>query len=698
MATRKGVSRYPRPGDRIAPTTLRQVLLDPVPRHLAVGTAVSGRKLCDLDATVWEALDPLTIARLAEIIVERVAAGCARKVLHQRHFPRPPEGMKLVDLRLEHRTHLCLAREGFEEHPEVLGDHTIGEILAIRAFGPRCLVDLLSSLETVLAKHSRLNEELTAEAKRLAGLPEALLARRDDPRFGPLMYEVDVEAESAWELADRLASRSVDPPDPLYVTGQVRQLRERIVAMPSRTLEEELIQIFASTRHQRNREVVIGYYGWKDGQCHTLAEIGARHGMTRERTRQICAKLARSKDPAAIPAPVTDRTLDFLEERLPCPVARLEKEMAAAGLTAVGLRLENVRTAAKLLARPLPFTVVRVEKGKLAVHPQQAGVPPAVVELAKKEVYYHGVATVGQIRKALSEKFPGGVGSAIVAEILQLIDGFRWLDEKTGWFRLLSTCRHGLPKAIDKVLAVAGEITASDLRAAVSRNRRMWQLAPPERVILEFCRQTPGVRIEGNRILAEPARDWKQALTGVEAKLVGILKEHGPVMERGALEDRCVAGGMNRFSFHAFIACSPVIAQYGHSVYGLLGADVSRASVQLLIARRRANRIPTRVLDGHGRTDDGKVWLSYRLSRAASTYAVITVPAALKDLVSGRFQLLTADGRRVGTLAAKEGRAWGLGAFLRQNGAQIDDHVVITLDLDERTAVISIGQKPSNTE
>jgi len=697
MATHKGVNRYPRPGDRIAPVTLRPVLLDPVPRDLAEGTAVSGRKLCDLDETVWHSLDPSTITRLAEIIVEQVAAGCARKALHQRHFPRPPERMKLVDLCLEHRTRLCLVRERFEEHPEALGDHTIGEILAIRAFGPRCLVDLLSSLETVLARQSRLNGELTAEAKRLAGLPEALLACRDDPRFGPLMSEVDVEADSARELAGRLASRSVDPPDPVYVTGQLRQLRERILAMPSQTLEEELIQIFASTPHPRNREVVIGYYGWRDGQCHTLAEIGARHGMTRERTRQICAKLVGRKDPAAIPAPVTDRTLDFLEQRLPCPVPRLENEMAAAGLTAVGLRLEHVRTAAKLLARPLSFSVIRVEKGKLAVDPQQAGVPLAVVELAKKEVYYHGVATVGQIRKALSEKLPGGVGPGIVTETLQLIDGFRWLDEKTGWFRLLSTCRHGLPKAIDKILAVAGEITARDLRTAVSRNRRMWRLAPPEKVLLEFCRQTPGVRVEGNRILADPPRDWKRALTGVEAKLVGILKEHGPVMERSALEDLCVAAGMNRFSFHAFIACSPVIAQYGHSVYGLLRADVSRAGVQSLIARRRANRSPTRVLDGHGRNDDGKVWLSYRLSRAASTYAVITVPAALKDVVSGRFQLLAADGRRVGTLAAKDGRAWGLGAFLRQNGARIDDHVLITLDLDQRTAVIAIGQKPSGT-
>ena len=110
-------------------------------------------------------------------------------------------------------------------------------------------------------------------------------------------------------------------------------------------------------------------------------------------------------------------------------------------------------------------------------------------------------------------------------------------------------------------------------------------------------------------------------------------------MERGAMEDLCVAGGMNRFSFHAFVSWSPVIAQFGHSVYGLLGTEGPPKQVKELLAKRRASRANHRVLDRHGWTDDGKVWLRYRLSKAASTYAVITVPAALKKIVRGRFQL-----------------------------------------------------------
>jgi hypothetical protein len=267
------------------------------------------------------------------------------------------------------------------------------------------------------------------------------------------------------------------------------------------------------------------------------------------------------------------------------------------------------------------------------------------------------------------------------------------LDERSGWCHLEGIGKHGLPRTIDKVLAVAGEVTVDDLRAAMARNRRLWKSPPPEAVLLEFCRHMPGVRVEGERIISDPPRDWRKALTGVERRLVAVLKKHGPIMERGEMEDLCVAEGMNRFSFHAFVSWSSVIVQLGHSIYGLLGTRVPKRKLAALAKARRAGHAARRVLAGHGWTEDGQVWLSYRLSKAASTYAVITIPAALKQHVRGRFTLRRSDGQLIGTLATKDGRAWGLGAFLRQQGARIDDAILLTLDLKERTATVAWGKE-----
>lgn len=705
LATPKVTNRYPRPGERVAPSTLREFLLEPIPKGLQPSESDARWRLCDLDETAWERFSPETLFELSKVVIDRVATHQARKVFQHRHFPRPPKETRLDDLPLENRTRRCLAREGFEDDPSALGDYTIGKILSIRAFGPRCLVDLLSALESpqeagvagdlAEAPPRVLCEELSVQAGRLAELPNAAQIRCEDPRFGPLMHEVDIEVQTASQLAQRLLDRSQDPPDPTYAAEQVRGLIARVQQMPQLTLEQELTQVFGSTPYERNRRILIGYYGWEDGRQHTLTEIGEQFGITRERIRQVCAKLTKKhKNIKKTLAPVMDRALEMISARLPCSAATLEAQFAESGLTKIGMPLEGVAIGAGLLDRPVPFKLVKVDQQRLVVHPKQIAATTAVIDLAKKEIYFHGLTRVGRIEQVVSEKFPGHAATQLVKEAIQLIDGFSWLDERRGWFRLLPIAKHGLPKAIDKILAVAEEVTVSQMRTAMARNRRLWKEPPPENVLLEYCRQMPDARTEGNRIISDPPRDWRKSLTGVEAQLVRVLTEHGPVMERGAMEDLCVEAGMNRFSFHAFVSWSPVIAQFGHSVYGLLGTKVSQKKIDELIAGRRAKRLSHRVLESHGQTEDGKIWLSYHLSKAASTYAVITIPAVLKKVIRGRYQLLGSDGEEIGTLATKDGRAWGLGAFMRERGAQIGDYVVVTLDPENRSATVELGKEP----
>jgi len=701
MATPRVSNRYPRRRERLAPNTLREFLLTPLPEGIVDRSGQGPRYLADLDEGAWQEFAEEVLVDLSERIVARVAKCHTRKSFQDRHFPRPAAGLRLADLPLENRTRRCLIREGFDEHLDKLGDMNIGQLMVIRAFGPRCLVDLLAALESAQSGRPRQTPvpgdqsescgQLTAAARRLASLPEAELAGREDPRFAAPMHAIDVEAATAAELASRLQARRQDPPDAAYTAEQVGQLCRRIERMAGLSIEEELIDVFANTANERNRQILIGYYGWEDGRQHTLTEIGRQFGITRERVRQVCAKLTRKPEGIEhFVAPVMDRALSLIEHRLPRPADDLERFLANEGLTRIGMSLEGVTAGAKLLERPVVFRIQKIDERRLAVESSQADLALTIADVAKKEVYFHGLSTVERIQRQTSRKQTGRMSLKLVRATLPLLKGFAWLDESAGWFRLKPIAKHGLPKTIDKILAVTGSVTVGQMRTAMARNRRLWKNPPPDNVLLEFCRQTPGIRVEDDRITADPPRDWRKALAGVERKLVEVLKEHGPLMERGAMEDLCTDDGMNRFSFHAFVSWSPVIEQLGHSLYGLLGADVSRREVQELIALRRARQSPHRVLDDHGRTDDGKVWLSYRLSKAASTYAVITVPAALKKVISGRFALFSPGGQSIGTLATRDGRAWGLGAYLRRQDAKVGDRVVITIDLRNRTAVVAL--------
>ncbi|MBN1908860.1 MAG: hypothetical protein JW818_03900 [Pirellulales bacterium] len=690
MATQGGNRRYPRAGERIAPATLRGGLLESVPERLARGTPLADARLCDLDDSAWEAAPAEVLHELAQLIVKRVAASCSRRRFDDRPFPTPPVDVTLEDLPLEHRTRQCLRREGYDADLGRLGQQTVGQVLQIRAFGPRCLVDLLAAVESRLGAREDVAQEIQDEARCLAQMADSERITVDDPRFGHLLQRLDPEARSAAELARRITSQGPGNLDPTFDVAELRRLREGIEALPRLTIEEELTQLFASTEHERNRQIVTSYYGWRDGRRRTLAQIGAQYGMTRERTRQICARQVKHAKPESLVAPVMDRVLAHLRSALPCPVDTLERDLIERGWTAVGLDLDRVLEGARLLGRETPCTVVRIETGRLAVALEQAEAPAWIIETAKRELYYRGLTTLKRVNRALQRRDGLRVDPRLMAEVIQLIDGFRWLDRRRGWFRSLAVGRHGLPRTIEKVLAVAGPVSVADLRAAVGRNRRMWKVPPPKQILLEYCRQTPGLVVDDRRIASLDPKGWREILGGVEKQLVEILERHGPVMERSELEERCVGSGMNRFSFHAFVAASPVIVQYGHSVYGLLGANVSRRAVQALVRRRRIERAPARVLDAHGRTADGRFWLRYRLSKAASTYAVVTIPSEWKETILGKFALFAEGGTRVGTLAAKDGRAWGLGAHLRRQGAQVGDQVLLTVDVDARSAVITL--------
>jgi hypothetical protein len=683
---------YPRPGYRLAPETLREILTVPVPDELVQGTPLEGKRLCDLDEKVWELVTPEVTDRLAEAIVSRVNVSGHNRVIQQRHLPKPPRFLRLEDLRLENRTCNCLRRQGFGKRLEDLGNRTVGEMLSIRAFGAKCLIDLLSSLETLASREGTLDRKLTAEAEALGAIPEALPIHFSDPRLGPLLRATDTEANTVGELVQHVLKRRVDPPDPLRFHQQVGVVRRTIEELSQRTLEEELMQIFSPAASGRDRQIVAAYYGWDGDGGHTLEELGQKYGLSRERIRQVCVRAVKRNRRAKIYSPMLDRALAFIAQRIPAPAVRLRDQLNAAGCSRCGLSLETVQEAARLLSREPGFEIVAVGDSRLVVRPGSAPFPRSIIQAAKRTALSFGATTIAEVAAEVAKQCRQRVDEALIVATLETLADFQWLDRPRGWFQLGSLPQYGLRNMLEKILSVTGQINVARLREAMSRYRRTGKKVPPVRVLLQFCRHLPGVRVQGKRILADPPRDWRTVLSGVEAGMVRVLMEHGPVLERGAFEEYCIRDGMNRFSFNAVVMCSPVIAQFGRSVYGLLGAKVNRKTIELLAASR-ASAVSARVLWGFGQTADGRPYLAYQVSKAVISGGVITVPSAMKEKLGGKFGLCVSDGRHVGTLVSKNGCAWGLGPVLRGHSAAPGDYLLLHFNVRDRKAHVSIGDQ-----
>jgi hypothetical protein len=153
-------------------------------------------------------------------------------------------------------------------------------------------------------------------------------------------------------------------------------------------------------------------------------------------------------------------------------------------------------------------------------------------------------------------------------------------------------------------------------------------------------------------------------------------------LERVAVEER----GLNRSSFYVYLTYSPMLERYAPGVLGLRGAPVTAAEVDAMIPQR----VRHQVLQDHGWTEDGRLWVAFRISPAAETTGILGAPAAVRSVTAGSYELFAEDERPVGTLVIEQ-NMWGLSPFFRRWGVEAGDLVVIVLDLTRRHATIAVG-------
>jgi len=305
-----------------------------------------------------------------------------------------------------------------------------------------------------------------------------------------------------------------------------------------------------------------------------------------------------------------------------------------------------------------------------------------VCDKARASVSHWGVANVEDLAATTNNS------SSVVRQLLAFVPRLKWLDELSGWFWIPDVPRNSLLTPIRKILAVSPTTDVRELRAGVGRPHRQKGFAPPRRVLLELCRQLAWCRVDGNTITATESQDPDEVLSGSERLIFKVLSAHDAVLERTELEKLCLEAGINRNSLWIYITYSPIISRYAPGVYGLRGADIPAGLVERLIPKRSSK---SKVLLDYGWTKGHNLRVIYRLSAGILSNGIVSVPAALKSFLQGKFALVTADNSPTGTLVARNSTAWGLGPFFRRRGGEPGDYLSILFDLSRRVAVAELG-------
>jgi RNA polymerase primary sigma factor len=123
------------------------------------------------------------------------------------------------------------------------------------------------------AEHEPLDFGLERKLRRAASKVRRIMRISQEP----MSLEMPVGSEDSSQLGDFIEDETIEGP----------------VDAASNQLLKEQVQSILGSLSKREREVLEMRFGLKDGQGHTLEEVGQEFGVTRERIRQIEAKALR---------------------------------------------------------------------------------------------------------------------------------------------------------------------------------------------------------------------------------------------------------------------------------------------------------------------------------------------------------------------------------------------------------------------
>jgi hypothetical protein len=579
------------------------------------------------------------------------------------HLSSVASQVRLNDLSLEQRTFNVLVRllGNSDGTMDKLGTIKIKDILKLYSFGAKSLVDLLVTLESWPASVStNLKTEVASDSDSLSRLRLVRQCKKlmkmavditlDDPRLERLLLPLARrmrQLSESWQFDKKLKESIValmdcklDSASAKELTTLLRQVREEIYRLRRKKLEQEFREIVTSVSGGKGVEMTIRYLGWDGTGTRTLQEVGDEVGLTRERVRQVSDRRIRRLRERTVFAPVLERALRLVDRSVPSEVAALEQLLAQKGISLRPFRLEGLLTAAEVLRKKADFGFDLGER-RIAVPRSGEQLVGVIQRTARRAIERWGAATTESIAADVNEEIGGSLDISFIADVIQLRSDFRWLDVETGWFWLSTVPRNRILTQINKILTASGQISVNELRAGVSRNYRLEGFAPPRRVLLEICRQQPGVCVNGDSISANFAStEW---LSPVEITMARVLNDHGKVMTREEFEKHCIAAGINRTTFYLYLANCPIFEKFASGIYGLRGAEIGPSDIEALGGKAKTH---SKVLKGSTWTEDGKLELHFEVSNSLLATGVFSVPASLQRFLSGQFILKGQDGQQ----------------------------------------------------
>lgn len=673
-----------------------------IPRKLALSAGLSTDSyLSDIVTMRGSEFPSDSLKPLADFIAQTLQLRMPRAKMMNEPVTYGQVSFGMVASTLSARTENALLELGLQDKDD-LSYLTVATVADAPGLGVRGILEFLAVAESVKGplrpaanlEKKVVSRKLKQQVNQISKKRWASKIYEHDPRMRDFVININIHlAEhdpTVKQLAEILSKEPLVPFDSKNISKEFRRLSNKANELTKKTLKTEITQIIESiVANPRTSQIIVSRIGADGAGPKTLDEVGKAAGITRERVRQIEAKFL-TKLHQQLPAwtPVLDKAINLVSRSSPISEKELQKLMKQQGLIWGTYSIDSLKSVAAIFEKDLDIEFDS-EKGLVATK-EFIELVPQINRVAVSSITHWGATTVSELGFELKKKGLEVEESQII-RALEYRDDLAWLNLKEGWFWLKKAPKNRILNYVEKIMSVAGQIEMNELRNGTGRWHRIYGYRLPKNILLALCLSTGLYTFEDDRLRGgDKLPDWNDVLTEGEKTIVGILFDNDNVMRRVDIEEKAVAMGLNRGSFYTYLIYSPVLERFAPGVYGLRGAPVTAARIEALIPQRQRAR---RIFRDNGWTQNGNMWLAYKVSRSSATSGVVGVPSVLAKSILGSYRLHTETGEPVGTITTRNSNMWGLSRFYRKWGIEVGDHIVVEFDSKTKSATVYAGDE-----
>lgn len=438
----------------------------------------------------------------------------------------------------------------------------------------------------------------------------------------------------------------------------------------------------------------IGMRVGSSGTVATLDEAGAVAGVTRERVRQVMAK---------IEPQLKGKTITFTREVVETlvnlsPVAEpVGVQLAESGLTRPSMTGAALLNILRLLGTSPQILVGTnlVCTDDWLVDASQFQVTKAG-SMAKKHTSSYGMTTVEEIRQSLASP-SNPLDTANIRRVLKRDPGIKWAGE---WLwaekeqggnranRLVNTAR--------SILSVNTPQTVTSIHEGA---RRLWKfrnldVLPSTAAMKVFFDENPNFVLEGELVRAVEPLDYRELLGSTTGMMIDVLKASPyQVMDRHSLHEACKDAGIPAGTYGIWTTYAEWMENFGPNVWGLRGSSPNPAAVEAIrsAAKARLKAEPRR--KSWAWTPEGEIAQTMDVTTSFLGSGVLTFVPEIQSMLAGQSLSIMFEDKQVATakLGDDHSFCWGWHPVIAATGASRGDVLRITVDVAAKKANVQVG-------